>query len=93
MLTKNLPSKNKFNILLLRLLTDFVIAIYYLFSLRLLNIISILRAHIAFYISFKRLTVKETEVNKKYDYYKCRSILYEYFIRGHSYFSHLKQKN
>ena len=93
MLIKNLPNKNKFNILLTRLFIDFIIAIYYLFSLKLLNIVSIFRAHIAFYACFRRFAAKEVKVNKKSDYFKYRSILYAYFVRGHRYFRDLKHKN
>ncbi len=93
MLIKNLPNKNKFNILLTRLFIDFIIAIYYLFSLKLLNIVSIFRAHIAFYACFRRFAAKEVKVNKKSDYFKYKSILYAYFVRGHRYFRDLKHKN
>ena len=93
MLMKNLPNENKFNILITRLFIDFITAIYYLISLKLLNIASILRAHIAFYSSFRRFAEKEIRINKKSDYFKCKSILYAYFVRRHRYFGDLKQKN
>ena len=93
MLIKNLPNKNKFNILIIRLLIDYAIIFYYLFSLKLLNIVSILRAHIAFYASFRRFAAKEIKVNKKSDYFKYKSILYAYLVRGHAYFGDLKHKN
>ena len=93
MLIKNLPNKNKFNILIVRLLIDYSIIFYYLFSLKLLNIVSILRAHFAFYASFRRFAAKEIKVNKKSDYFKYKSILYAYLVRGHAYFGDLKHKN
>ena len=93
MLMKNLPGKHKFSILLLRILMNAVIALYYLFSLKLFNLISILRAHIAFIISFRRFAIKNNKVTKKPDYYKHNSILYAYFIRGFTYFGDLNQKN
>ena len=93
MLMKNLPSKNKFNIILMRLLIDLIISIYHLFSLKLLNIVSIFRAHIIFYTSFRKFDNKEIKVIKKSDYFKHKSILYGYFVRGHAYFGDLKHKN
>ena len=93
MLIKNLPSKNKFNILITRLFIDYIIIIYYLFSLKLLNVVSILRAHLVFYVSFRRFAAKEIKVNKKSNYFQYKSILYAYLIRGHAYFGDLKHKN
>ena len=93
MLMKNLPSKNKFNILITRLLIDYIIIVYYIFSFKLLSIVSILRAHIAFYVSFRKFAAKQIKVKKKSDYFKYKSILYEYLVRRHAYFGDLKHKN
>ena len=93
MLMKNLPNKNKFIILITRLLIDCVIMLYYLFSLKLLNVVAILRAHIAFYASFKRFASKEVKVNKKSNYFKHKSILYAYLATERAYFGDLKHKN
>ena len=60
---ENLPNKNKFIILITRLLIDCVIMLYYLFSLKLLNEANT-SAHIAFYASFKRFAAKEVKVIK-----------------------------
>ena len=84
MLMKNLPSKNKFNIDRPNNL---------ILLLKLLNIVSILRAHIVFYTSFRKFDNKEIKVIKKSDYFKHKSILYGYFVRGHAYFGDLKHKN
>jgi GT2 family glycosyltransferase len=92
MLAKNLPKHKRISILFTRLLLDGFIGLGYLFQLKFLHLWAIIRAHFAFYRSFKRMVNKSTCQPQKTDYFFTVSILLNYFLRRRLYFSDLDKK-
>jgi GT2 family glycosyltransferase len=92
MLAKNLPKHKRISILFTRLLLDGFIGLTYLFQLKFLYIWAIIRAHFAFYESFKRMLNKSINHTQKTDYFHTTSILLNYFLRRRLYFSDLDKK-
>lgn len=87
MLYKNLPSKNKFILLFVRLVLDGISGIRYLFLLQPNHCWAIIRSHIAFYSMLK--FYKNNNENKS-DYFFVKTIVWKHFIHGVSKFSQLK---
>ncbi|MDA9139981.1 glycosyltransferase family 2 protein [Flavobacteriaceae bacterium] len=92
MLAKNLPKHKRLSILFTRLLLDGFIGLGYLFQLKFLHLWAIIRAHFAFYQSFKRMVNKSTRQPQRTDYFFTVSILLNYFLRRRLYFSDLDKK-
>lgn len=81
MLVKNLPKKQLFYVILIRLILDGIAGIQFLFQGKLDHFIAILKAHFQFYsqifINYKKRDQIQTE-----KYYNTESIVYLYFIKG-----------
>ncbi len=81
LLTKNLPQKYLFRILLTRLILDFVASIRFLLKLQIIPIISIVRAHFFFFINFKTHYSKRNSIKNKHEYWSIKSVIWSYFIK------------
>lgn len=96
-LYKNLPGKNLFSILLLRMILDGLAAFKFLFVGEPKSFISVIKAHLEFYKTKKQYKELRREKGRLVSprslsgYYK-RSILIDYFIRGKRQFSKIKLK-
>lgn len=81
MLVKNLPKKQLFYVILIRLILDGIAGIQFLFQGKLDHFLAILKAHFQFYsqifINYKKRDQIQTE-----KYYNTESIVYLYFIKG-----------
>lgn len=90
MLTKNVPSLQLPFILFIRLLLDAIAGLNFLLNGKFLNFISIIKAHISFYINtFK--TFKKREANKQTKpYFKVNSIVFQFFSLKREKFSEIK---
>lgn len=85
MLTKNVPSRNLVFVLICRMLLDGSAGIQFLFQLKFLHFIAILKAHFSFYGSSIKMFRKRIDlINKKYAF--TPSIVYNYFIKKQKYF-------
>lgn len=92
MLAKNLPKHKRMTVLLARLVLDGFVGLGYLFQLKFLHLWAIIRAHFAFYKTFKRMINKGNSKSRKTDYFFTSSILIKYFLRRRLYFSDLDKK-
>jgi len=90
LLTKNLPKKYLFKTLFIRLILDFFASFRFLIKGEFIPIISIIRAHISFYISFRSHYKKRTlnYINKN-NYWSIKSIVWAYFIKKQRIFTKL----
>lgn len=88
MLTKNLPKKQLFVILFPRMILDGVAGIQFLMQGKGKHFWAILRAHGAFYKLFRENYAKRDKTQSP-KYYKTKSIVYNYFIKGRTVFNDL----
>lgn len=85
-LTKNLPSQRLFLVLLSRLLLDGLAGIRFLFQLKFLHFIGIIKAHINFYRYFVKILKKRGTLLKMGAYYRKSSIVWTYFVRNYKHY-------
>ncbi|MEO2051959.1 MAG: glycosyltransferase family 2 protein [Allomuricauda sp.] len=79
-ITKNLPRKKAFPIILLRLLMDGIAAARFIFQLKLDHCWAILKAHFSFYAHFGKMYKKREKANFILKYYPVTSIVWSYFV-------------
>lgn len=79
-ITKNLPRKMAFPIILFRLLLDGIAALRFIFQLKLGHCVAILRAHLSFYATFRKLYKKREKANFILKYYSATSIVWSHFV-------------
>ncbi len=81
MLVKNLPSKNLFPVIFIRLSLDGIAGIRLIFQGKPNHCFAILKAHFSFYFSLFK-TFKKRQSQQSTDYYKINSIAYTYFVKN-----------
>jgi len=86
LLYKNLPSKNRFVIVFIRMVLDGASAMVYLSRFSGSFFFAVLKAHFSFYASIKKLKAKRKQqmnINNKYFHNEIyeQSILYSYFVK------------
>ncbi|WP_452603287.1 glycosyltransferase family 2 protein [Pontimicrobium sp. MEBiC06410] len=87
-LTKN-ASGGLFFILFLRMVLDGLAAFKFLTELKFRHILAILRAHLSFYKHFTRLIRQRRQLQQSKNYYKLKSIVWNYYVNKKKRFSHL----
>lgn len=80
MLLKNLPKKQLFTVLFLRLCLDSIASIKFLLQGEIKHTFAILKAHFYFYRHLFYFLNKR-EIKQKNKYYKTTSIIYQYYIK------------
>lgn len=80
-ITKNLPRKKAFPIVLSRLLLDGIAALRFVFQFKLKHAWAILRAHLSYYRHFFRMLRKREKVRFVEKYYATTSIVWSYYVR------------
>jgi GT2 family glycosyltransferase len=80
-ITKNLPRKKAFPIILSRLLLDGIATIRFIFQLKLKHAWAIVRAHLSYYAHFFRMLRKREKVRFVEKYYATTSIVWSYYVR------------
>ncbi len=93
-LYKNLPDNILYKTIILRLVLDILSSFVYLFNLSFTFSFSVIKAHLSFYGSFKKLKIKRKEIKREsvknnLNQIYNKSILYNFFIRGKKCFSQL----
>jgi len=81
MLTKNLPEKQLFPIIFLRLCLDGIAGIQFIFKGKFVHCWAILKAHFHFYILINK-TLKKRTKKQAANYYKTKSIVFTYFVKS-----------
>lgn len=84
-LVKNTDSNLVLKILS-RMLLDGVAAIRFLFQLKPLFLVAILKAHISFYYNLPHLLKQRKQLSQRSNYYECNSIVWSYFIKKRTQF-------
>jgi len=79
-ITKNLPRRKAFTIILLRLLLDGVAAVRFVFQFKFRHLTAIFRAHLSFYRQFKKMYRKREKANFILNYYVAKSIVWSHFV-------------
>ncbi len=80
MLHKNLPSKNMYNILFMRLVFDGLAGVRFLFQGKPKHVFAIIQAHGGFYKLLRRNQLKRKHVQRS-DYYTVENILTKHFLK------------
>ena len=79
-ITKNLPRKKAWPIVLFRLLLDGIAALRFVFQLKFDHCFAILKAHLSFYANFSKMYKKREKANFLLKYYPVTSIVWSYFV-------------
>ncbi|MER3317101.1 MAG: glycosyltransferase family 2 protein [Allomuricauda sp.] len=79
-ITKNLPRRKAFPIIIARLLLDAIAAIRFIFQLKFDHCFAILKAHLSFYANFIKMYRKREKANFLLKYYVTTSIVWSYFV-------------
>lgn len=79
-ITKNLPRKKAFPIIFLRLLLDGVAAVRFIFQFKFNHCAAVLRAHLSFYATFRKVYRKREKANFILKYYSTTSIVWSHFV-------------
>ena len=87
-LTKN-ASGFLFGLIFTRLILDGIAGVYFLFKLQFTHILAIIRAHFSFYSALPRLLKQRKTLHQKSGYFKVKSIVLQYFLKGKTEFSRL----
>ena len=88
MLTKNLPEKDLYRILFIRMILDGVAGVKFLFEGQYKYLLAILKAHLAFYKLFSENYAKRSNYQQS-KYYITKSIVFSYFINKIRFFNDL----
>ncbi|GAB4508991.1 MAG: glycosyltransferase family 2 protein [Allomuricauda sp.] len=79
-ITKNLPRRQAWPIVFIRLLLDAIAALRFIFQLKVDHCFAILRAHFSFYGNFIKMYRKREKANFILKYYVATSIVWSYFV-------------
>jgi GT2 family glycosyltransferase len=80
-ITKNLPRKKAFPIVLSRLLLDGIAALRFVFQLKWKHAWAIVRAHLSYYRHFFHMLRKREKIRFVEKYYATTSIVWSYYVR------------
>lgn len=81
-LVKNLPSSKLLPVIFMRLILDGIAGVKFLFELRPIHTIAILRAHFSFYYYLPKTLKKRKNHQQNNHYFKIKCIVWKYFIQG-----------
>lgn len=79
-ITKNLPRRRAFLIILARLLLDGIAAIRFIFQRKFNHCFAIIRAHLSYYRQFRKMYLKREKNNFLTKYYVTKSIVWSHFV-------------
>lgn len=88
MLTKNLPQKELYQILFIRMVLDGIAGIQFLLQGKLKHFFAIIKAHFSFYARFSENYYKRSNFQQA-KYYTVKSIVYNYFVKNIRFFNDL----
>ena len=88
MLLKNLPKNQLFFIILSRLCLDGLAGIQFIFKGKLKHCFAIIKAHFSFYSLINKI-LKKRKQSQSQNYYRTKSIVYQYFIKNGKVFDNI----
>ncbi|NAS13119.1 glycosyltransferase family 2 protein [Poritiphilus flavus] len=86
-ITKNLPRKKAFPIILARLLLDGIAAIRFILQFKVNHCLAIFHAHLSYYKRFRKMYRKREKANFILKYYATKSIVWSHFVHQISKFN------
>ena len=90
-ISKNVPKRFLFFVIMLRLLLDGIAGIKFVFELRPVHTWAIIKAHFSFYNHLPGMLRKRRKISfKKTNYYQCFSIVWQHFILGRNKYTDIK---
>jgi GT2 family glycosyltransferase len=87
---KNVPRKNFFQVIIVRLILDGVAGLKFMLELRPIHTWSILKAHLSFYKNLRKFIKKRRQIQRKLDYSIHTSIVWQHFVLGRTKFKDLQ---
>jgi len=85
MLTKNLPKSSLYYVLFIRMILDGLAGVQFILQGKWSHCGAILKAHGSFYQSFRK-NFKKRETFQLPNYYKVKSIVFQYYLKGYKFF-------
>lgn len=79
-LVKNTPKNKGLGLIFTRLCLDGLAGVKYIFDLKPLHTLAIIKAHFSFYIHLSRMLKKREKTAKKNKYFQTKSIVWDYYI-------------
>lgn len=79
-ITKNLPRKDAFLIILLRLILDGIAGVRFVFQFKFKHCFAIIKAHFSFYAHFRKMYRKREKNNFIKKYYPVKSIVWAHYV-------------
>ena len=86
MILKNAPNKSIFYLIIIRLFLDGLAGIQFLMKFKFKHVLAIIKAHFSFYGNIHK-TLKKRNGKHSNNYYRSRSIVYNYFIKKQTVFN------
>lgn len=91
LLLKNLPKKNLFPVIFIRMVLDGVAAFKFLFEGKFQHFLAVLRAHGTFYANFGRTWKKRSNHFSNTKYYHVASVVYAHYVKRKNKYDQLKK--
>ncbi len=93
-LTKNVPKRFVFFVILFRLILDGIAGIKFIIELRPVHTLAIIRAHFSFYWYLPKMLHKRKYISfKRTNYYDCFSIVWQHFILRRNNYNEIHHEN
>ncbi len=89
-LLKNTPSKIVFFLLFSRLILDGIAGVKFIFQLKPIHTLAIIKAHFSFYRIFPVFLKKRRNLPQKSNYYQHISVVWQYYVLGRKKYNNLK---
>ena len=87
---KNVPSKNLFLVIFIRLILDGVAGLKFALELRPIHTWSVLKAHLSFYRNLNKFIKKRKQIQRKSNYSIHTSVVWQHFVLQRKKFNSLK---
>lgn len=81
-ITKNLPKRRAFILILCRLFLDFIAGIRFILQFKIGHCIAIVHAHISYYLKLRRMLRKRNNSGYLKKYYVTKSIVWSHYVLG-----------
>lgn len=86
-LVKNVSGNRVIGIVFVRMLLDGIAALQFLFKGKPQHFIAVLKAHFSFYGLLPKFLNKRSEIDSNENYFRIKSIVFQYFLRNKKYFN------
>lgn len=91
-ITKNLPKRKVFPLIIARLFLDGIAGVRFLFQLKFLHLFAIIKAHFSYYYNFIKIFKKRDCINKDIKYFECTSVVISYFLKQERFYDEITNK-